>query len=148
MRVAVLPGYHTFHKTISHQRVTRPPIARWVHPVSLGNAPTWPQCVSLCWWGIWLAPCNNRWRYQSARQIKGSRMQGSRGNILNRASTEREISQVRMERRGCLPLSGGCRALWENGHANEGQIRREQLHCKWADFEHVWAGMNLRSVVC
>lgn len=46
-----------FHETINHQQVTTPQTARWVQPVSLRNTPTWPQCVSFCWWGIWLAPC-------------------------------------------------------------------------------------------
>ena len=74
-----------------------------------GNALTWPQCVSLCWWGMWLMLCNNRWWYQSAEQIRESRMQRSRGNILNRASTERKISQVRMKRR--RRRRGGCHYL-------------------------------------
>lgn len=92
--------------------------------------------------------CNNRWWYQSVQQIRESRMQRSRGNILNRASTERKISQVRMRRRrrrrgGCHYL-GGYWALWENGHANEGQIHRAQLHCKWADFVRLGSNESLK----
>lgn len=65
-------------------------------------------------------------------------------NISNRARTEREISQVRMEGRGRIQLSGGCRALWENGHTNEGQTQQGQLHCKWADFVNLSLDESLK----
>lgn len=133
--------HYACFKTISRLRVTRPQISWYTLSVwstgtdiKEGMLQLDPNVSASAdeaagWHSVTIAGDIN----QHSRSERESRMQRSHANILNRASTGRDFSSEDGGEEG-LPLSEGCQALWENGHANEGQIHREQLHWKWADF--------------
>lgn len=57
-------------------------------------------------------------------------MQRSHTNILNRASTERDISPVGMEGRGRCHYLGDVENCEKMGMLMRAKTHREQLHCK------------------